>query len=251
MKTTLFTDCEVSDRKDFEKAGIQLFQHCYDLLAAKGLRVVAFKAGHGRARLANLLSWQVDECLEYLDGDDLTTDQVVHFGLHQFAHHRLGSKHPHAVLFAETLASSADIYLLGKLAQAGMEPDFIHETLESFGFYYETYGDDAGHMEQLLSDLTTDPFGAMVTVGNYLFNFCTPLLYPASSDEPANILAVLQPHAYYPLVHHYNVTNWVLAIRAQFPEPMGSNPGLEAFRADVLQDETGFLQTIETASKES
>jgi hypothetical protein len=42
-------------------------------------------------------------------------------------------------------------------------------------------------------------------------------------------LATIAEHDLYPLLHHYNMTQWLNAIRIRFPEPIGPPRAFEHF----------------------
>ena len=205
-------ELEIAEADAFDRAGIDLLASCQGLL--KNLSIVCLPEGRGLARLVNLLQWDVGQQREYLDGDIVAADQVVHFALHQIWDKKIGSAHPHTMLFAECMASASDLYLLGRLSQAGEETDFLMDTLESFGSYYEMYGTEE-QLEELVTRIVEAPFETMIEAAAYLYHLGCRLLEP-STDMGA--LLEFQDHLMYPLAHHYNISNWILTIRNRLPQ---------------------------------
>ena len=207
-------EMEIYEADAFREADIVLLDYAKKIL--HGHRFLCFPESKGIARLINLVHWDVDARREYVDGTGIHADQVIHLAVHHVLSHLSGSDTPHAMLFAECLASATDLYLVGKLARVGHETDFVRDTLESFGMYYDMYAGDENAMETLITSLVDAPFQAMVRAADYLYRFGGRLLNPTVEYVP---LRDMESHYYYPLTHHYNMANWMLTIRARFPGP--------------------------------
>ena len=243
---SLLVDLDIYERDAYQRAGIELLNPVIDLLAQERVRAISFPRGRGIARLLNLLQWEADGGLEFIDGQGTHADQLIHLGLHRLCDHKLGSADPGAMLYAECLASASDIYLLGKLSLAGEETDFLADTLESFSSYYELYSHHESHLEQLLSQLQNNPYTTMLAVADYLFQFCLCLLYPTNIEAVGRELETMADHVYQPLVHHYNTANWILTIRSKHPHPpeLPIDLCLSAIRAQLAQGEDALLSLM-------
>jgi len=205
----------VREADAFRRAGIDLLDRAMALLRRDNLRLTLLPQGRGLARLLNLTHWSAAARREWVDGEDVCADQVIHFATHRLCDERLGSADPRAALFAECVASAMDLYLCGKLARAGEETEFLTETLESYGYYYEIYAGAEGDFERLLTAMQGSPWAAAKALADYLYAVAAPLLTADTGGETA--LAELTPMTddhRWPLVHHYHVANWVLFIRA-------------------------------------
>ena len=213
MNTNIVTleEMAVVEEDAFRRAGLDLLGHSRRML--KDLRIARVPEGRGIARLVNLLQWDVGEHMEYLDGEVVAADQVVHFAMHHIWDQKLGSDHPLKMLFAECMASASDIYLVGKLSHAGEETDFLADTLESFGSYFEMYSSEE-ELEELVIQVVEEPFETMIEAARYLFELGSCLLEQVIDMDK---LILFQDHLFYPLAHHYNISNWVLTIRNRFP----------------------------------
>ncbi len=239
--TTSLGELEIFEKAEFEQAGIKLLSLCLELL--KDHQIVLLPNSNGIARLVNLLHWDVSQNLEYVDGEGVYADQVVHFAVHHVMARHEACHNPKGMLFAECLASAADAYLAGKLSQAGLESDFLHDTLESFGSYYDMYTEDEGQMERQLAALLANPFEAMTALATYLYQFGSALLAPQPDFEALNRL---QAHMSYPLAHHYNISNWILTIRAAYPGQNEAGDPKELM-ALFCRSEAGFLDQFKSA----
>lgn len=176
-----------------------------------------FSNSRGLARIINLIQWEAAETTEYFDGEGIYFDQALHAAIHHVMDLQPNANNPFAMLAAECLASASDLFLLGTLSQAGQETDFLIDTMDSFYSYYELYcGEDQDPLKNLLNEVVENPLKTMSDVASYLYTFTSPLLY----NEPhIQDLLDLQENDFYPLIHHYNISNWVLNIRNRFPQP--------------------------------
>ena len=232
----------VREAEAFTRAGIKLLPKARAVLAANRTRAIVIPGGTGMARLINLAHWQVDHHLEYLDEAAVNADQLIHFAAHQVMACVLGCEDAHALLLAETFASALDLFLLGKLIGAGEETEFLVETVESFGAYCDLYGKGPVQLEALLTRIRDDPFASMAAAADYLYRVAEILLTSQVVAETAAGLAALASDPLYPLIHHYNVVNWVLAIRVRYPT-IGEPPyHLARARKLFWTDEASFLQ---------
>lgn len=235
---------EIYDRAVYEGLGFPLVDLAVAIVVRNGTRFTVFPDSKGIARIINLLEWQSHAYHEFLDGDGIFFDQVVHIAMHQTVDALTGGRHPEGALLAEAFASASDLYLLGKIAQTGEETDFVVETMESLGSYYEMYADGETGLSALVEQILADPFKTMVAVADYLMQFCQPLLYTGSIPEITDEIQRLEQNLYYPLVHHYNTTNWILTIRGQYPQWYPDPVGVGKIKKRLSQSESHFLGSI-------
>lgn len=237
---TTLQELEIFEQDAFKRADIKLLDLSLHLL--KDHRMAVIPHSTGLARLVNLLHWDASENLEYLDGEGVLADQIIHFAVHHVMNRFNQCNTAKGMLFAECMASAADVYLVGKLSQAGEETDFLQDTLESFSTYYEMYAVDETHLELMLSTILEQPFKAMMDLANYLFQFGSALL---GAQPDLEKLIQLQEHFSYPLVHHYNISNWILTIRSKFPGYDDAEPDLSTIRTLFCDSENAFLEQFQ------
>lgn len=243
MKILPLDALQLIDADIYTRAAIPLLEPAKTLLKRKNVQAAVLEGQVGRARLVNLLAWDPSDHLEYLDNNSIEADQVLHFAMHQLAEHTWGSARAVDLITAEALASAVDIYLLGKLAEAGEEPGFLIDTLDSWGFFYEQYADE-DRLKQLLQNMIDDPFASFQRLTRFLIKATLPLLRLNDGTALSKHLAECEAEDFYPLLHHYNVTNWVLAVRAR-GLPVGQDqpdPRLE----DLLSGETALINAMAT-----
>ena len=230
------SDLAIDEADAFRRAGIDLLDAALPLL--KNHRFIV-TPGKGLARLADLLNWRAGALCEHIDRRGVSADQVIHFAIHHVLDQNLEENHPGAVLLAECLASASDLYLLGKLSQAGEETAFLSDTIESMCSYYEMYAAEPDHLEQFFAAFLENPFETMVETACFLFHFGAAFL---KSEPDLAVLTRFSENARYPLVHHYNLTNWILTIRARFPDHKTENLDYSPERMKFLADESSFLE---------
>jgi hypothetical protein len=219
QQQTPFSALPILEADAFERANVEALGLLMDWLRDRDLQFTLFPESRGRARLLNLIDWQVSSGHEYLDGDAIFADQVLHVGLHHAVDATLG-KSAAAMLYGEALASASDLYALGLLSKAGEETDFVADTMESFGAFYEMYGEEA-QLERLLQKVTRKPYDAMLEVCNFLYQTLLPLLYPEQQETAITTLEKAESSHLYPLLHHFNTSNWVFLIRRAYAELSG------------------------------
>ena len=241
MKTEILalTDLTIYEAEPFRRAEIGLLDAA--LLVLKDHRFIHLP-GKGLSKMVDLLNWRAGARCEHIESRGIFADQAVHFAIHHVLEGVLGGRQPQTVLLAECVASASDMYLLGKLSEAGEETGFLSETIESYCSYYEMYAAEAEQLEHLLSAFLDDPFKTMAETAIFLFSFGTALLGPNWNRA---VLTEMTANPYYPLVHHYNLTNWILSIRAQFPGRLVDDAGFLAETPPFLASEKGFLALFE------
>ena len=115
------------------------------------------------------------------------------------------------------LASAVDVYAVGKLSQAGEETDFLHDSLESFGYYYDQYAAREHHLQDLMAAILAFPFETMIKLARFLYGFGRLLLDEKIRPSSLAAMLPLENDMFYPLVHHYQMTNWILTFSARSP----------------------------------
>lgn len=238
--TLSYRDVPIYEYETYQDAGVDLLVHSLALLDKRQVKLRVIPQGRGTARLLNLLQWELQAAIEYVDGDGPLADQVIHAAMHHFSDALFGSDTPEEMLFGECIASAVDFYLLGKLIQAGIENDFLFDTIESLESYYEQYSEST-HLVKILQDVAEHPFKTFMNISEKLFDWVAPLLHAKTPESVEENLLAAQDSPYWPLIHHYNVGNWVLTLRARFPNSTTQSfDSFKAFKA-LGENEADFL----------
>ncbi len=140
-----------------------------------------------------------------------------------------------------TLPNAGGITEFMKLA-ALCETHYVGLVPHFTGPVAEADGENA--MSRLLEQLLIDPYQTMVDVANYLMQFCQPLLYSCSLPEVMDEIQRMESDLFYPLVHHYNTTNWILTLRSQYPQWYPDPGAVDKIKKRLGTSETHFLGCI-------
>ena len=193
----------------------------YPRLAALLLRDgYAFRVGSkisaGRALLLNLSFWKPDDNADVLVGSTLPADVVAHVGWHHAARRSLGAAGAtvDGMLLGESVASAFDLYLIGRLLRDAPKAEMLQSQVPALSEVAADAGLSARGFTKLLEHLAEDPAHAFAELRQLLFDVATQLVRCQGIDAAEAALQQLAGHRYYPLLHHYNVSNWVLHSRA-------------------------------------
>lgn len=238
MRTLSLQQLTILEADAFEAADITLLDTCKTRIAGE-TRFCLTESDPGPARLMNLIAWEADAGIEFLDEESVFADQIVHMGLHHWVHEETGSRSAADVLFGEALASGVDLYLVGKLAAAGEETEFLSDTLASFADFFEMYTGETASLEALVEDAVEDPFQTMLLLVRFLYQAGSAML---CSDIEQGITQLKSALAgpLGPLAHHYNLANWVLHIRGRF-QSTDINTEIESYLTRFCKDEASFV----------
>src|SRR5262249_15015848 len=87
--------------------------------------------------------------------------------------------------------------------------------------------------EAILSDVSADPDRAFEDLRQLLFDAATTLVRSEGVEDAALALAPLDRHRFGPLLHHYELSNWVLYGRAYAATKLAPDPEVRAFDASL------------------
>ncbi len=239
MISKCLDELTIEGHDSFFEAGIEVYDACLDLIRARKIRFISLP-GVGLSRLWQLVHWDLDERVEYIDNDQVGADQLMHLGLHLALDTYIDKSQPTQWLWAECAASAVDLFVLGHLLRHQQEPAFVQSTLESIAFYDESYAhepDDGQRIVQLCMDAPMDAMGETV---DYLYQLGLALLSGTPSLERADSSKMSQ-HYLYPLAHHFNLANWVLFLKARFPS---IEFGAHGLKEQILKDDSSLLQSV-------
>ncbi len=219
---------------------IAIYHALKALLVASGYRFykpVAGPISWDRALFLNLTFWNGSDGADVLRDEHIAADVVAHVAWHfavdrQLA--RAGStaeqrRSPAALFFAEAIASAFDLYLVGRMLMNAPESDFIVSQVPAMAEAAEEAGLSEGDFEVLLEQVSREPERAFEDLRVLLFDICTELLSCRDAQQAEAVLERHSGHRFAPLLHHFQLSNWVLYARAY------GTPGLNEFvaRADA------------------
>ncbi len=192
-----------------------------------------------RAVFLNLTFWSAKDGTDVLCDERIPADVVAHVAWHHIVGVALdgatASAPPTAamLLFAESIASAFDLYLVGRLLRNAPDSDFMATQIPIMSEAAQEAGLSEAAFSELLTDVSNHPERAfedlrelLVDVGTALFECREPVLAQAALESFA-------VHRFGPLLHHYQLSNWVLYARAYAAAAPGSDDILRGLDATL------------------
>jgi hypothetical protein len=175
-----------------------------------------------RATFLNLTFWSAEEGADVLCESSIPADVVAHVAWHHLATVQLARHAPEAsstpcadaLFFGEAIASAFDLYLVGRLLRNVPDSDFIATQVAIMGEAAEQAGMGEPELEALLEAVTLDPERAFEDLRSLLFDVSRALLDCRSATAAHDVLEGFGAHRFSALLHHYQLSNWVLYARA-------------------------------------
>lgn len=190
-----------------------------------------------RALLLNLTFWGAgaDAGGDVLVDDHIAADVVAHVAWHHLAAQALrshdGQASVEALFLGESIASAFDVYLVGKLLGRAPRSTFLSTQVPAMAESAMAAGLPEDEFEALLTAIATDPEAAFAELRELLFD-ATRALYECGTAEAAlAALAGFDEHRFGPLLHHYELSNWVLYARAYAKRGSSESPAMTVDRA--------------------
>jgi hypothetical protein len=171
-----------------------------------------------RALLLNLTYWG-GVGGDVLESERISADVVAHAAWHHLASGALGASagaapSAQALFLGESIASAFDIYLVGRLLGHAPGSSFLETQVSAMASASNAAGLADADFEALLGQVARDPEGAFSDLRELLYDAAIALLPCRGADEALNALVPLDAHRFGSLLHHYELSNWVLYARA-------------------------------------
>ena len=184
-----------------------------------------------RAVFLNLSFWNTADSDDVVVNGRLPADVVAHVAWHHLARRALGpaGKTVDGMLLGESIASAFDVYLIGHLLGSAPGSPYVESQVSAMA---EVAGLSAATFRQLLERLALDPSRAFSQLRGLLFDVATSLARARGVDDAAERLDAHEKHPLFPLLHHYNLSNWLLHGRAYGP-PIGAKIDARIARVDA------------------
>jgi hypothetical protein len=179
-----------------------------------------------RALVLNLTYWHADAGGDVLADPHVAADVLAHAAWHHLAAAALttrgAAQSAEALFLGEAIASAFDVYLVGRLLGHAPQAQFLETQVPAMATSAEGAGLSEAGFEALLESIAADPDRAFEDLRQLLFDATCALAACRDADEALAALATLDGHRYTALIHHYELSNWVLYARAYAratPEP--------------------------------
>lgn len=168
------------------------------------------------ALLLNLTYWRPDQQDDVLPEPSVPADVVAHRAWHHVAHRALGEAGdtPEGLLFAESIASAFDVFLVGQLLTLAPEAEMLQTQVPAMSDAMAEAGLDADASEELIQRIARGPEVAFELLRELLYDVGTALREAQDVESGLQALADHQDHPFSPLLHHYELSNWTLYARA-------------------------------------
>ena len=209
-------ELQIDDEDAFR--GVGLYRDLRDFLLASSYRFAVPEAGAkdafwSRVLFLNLTFWGGAEADVLLDRR-VPADVVAHVAWHALARRELGSG-ADAAFLGEAIASAFDLYLVGRLLPVAPECGFIESQVPALTDAALDAGMSEAGVEQELQRIVDEPERAFEDLRALLFDAATVLVGEVDLDEASARLGALSTRRFYPLLHHYELSNWILHVRAR------------------------------------
>jgi hypothetical protein len=205
------------------------------MLLADGFTVrvpEAAQASRDRVLFLNLTYWNARDPSDVLVDDTLEADVLAHAAWHHAARKALpGAPTAAAMLLGESVASAFDLYVVGQMLRQGKRTAYLKSQIPRMSSAALDAGVDEDTFAELLAQLADDPDGAFADLRALLFDASLALLAAPDLDAAAAALEGYADHRFHGLLHHYELSNWVLFARAYAAPAREDDPAIAHERA--------------------
>lgn len=215
LRTVTLDELQIDDRDALSKLALYreleqvLRRDAYPFRVPRGDEL-----GWNRAAFLNLTFWNASEASDVLTGTRIPADVVTHAAWHHLARRALPRASADAAFLGEAIASAFDLYLVGALLRAAPECEFLESQVPLMAEACAQSGLSDDDFEALIERVGRRPERAFEDLRQLLFDAATRLVHARGVDHAAELLAELDAHPFAPLLHHYELSNWVLYARA-------------------------------------
>ena len=241
LESVLLDDLVIDDDRSLRH--IAVYHKLKAMLVASGYRFYKPVAGTSiswdRALFLNLTFWDGSDGADVLCDEHIAADVVAHVAWHHVVDRQLAGagstaeqrRSPAALFLAEAIASAFDLYLVGRMLVNTPDSDFITSQVPLMGEAAEEAGLPQEGFKTLLEQVSREPERAFEDLRVLLFDICTELLSCRDAQHAEEVLANHSAHRFAPLLHHFQLSNWVLYARA-YGTP-GSNEWVDRTDAEL------------------
>jgi hypothetical protein len=207
-----------------------------------------------RALFLNLTFWGADAGGDVLHEDHLPADVVAHAAWHHLSARALTAAasrdtsatplSAEALFFGEAIASAFDLYLVGRLLGHSPRSTFLETQVPALADAAAAAGLDDDAFDSLLQSVAADPERAFEDLRQLLFDAAVTLLPARDVDSALPLLARFDEHRFGALLHHYELSNWILYARAYASSALGPDATVRALDAK-LREATASVDLLE------
>ncbi|MEO7110746.1 MAG: hypothetical protein ABI183_09935, partial [Polyangiaceae bacterium] len=119
--------------------------------------------------------------------------------------------------------SAFDVYLVGRLLGHAPASSFLESQVEAMADAANAAGVSEDDFEKMLDGIAKDPERAFEQLRQLLFDVSCALLSCADAAIAMNVMERFDSHPFGPLLHHYELSTWVLYARAYASHALGAD----------------------------
>ena len=218
LRSLTVDQLEIRDERSFRH--IALYARLKELLVADGFRfrvpLPGSSARWDRVLFLNLTFWNASEPTDVLVEAAIDADVVAHAAWHHACRKALSDApaSPPALFLGESIASAFDLYLVGRVLGHAPDSGFLETQVPAMADVAQGAGLDEHQFEALLESVVADPDRAFEDLRQLLFDVSNRLFQCDGVDAAADALESFSSHRFASLLHHYELSNWVLYARA-------------------------------------
>ncbi len=184
-----------------------------------------------RALFLNLTFWGVEGGGDVLVSKRIAADVVTHVAWHHLAKRHL---EPHAkqqapcaasLFLGEAIASAFDLYLVGRLLNVAPQSSFLETQVPAMAEAAHATGLSERGFQKLLVDIARDPQRAFEDLRQLLCDATAALVACTAPEDALTTLSAFDTHRFAPLLHRYELSNWILFTRAYARPARTADPG--------------------------
>ena len=184
-----------------------------------------------RATFLNLTYWSAAQGGDVLVSRAIDADVVAHVAWHHLACRALSpdaQATAAAMFFGEAIASAFDLYLVGRLLGHAPRSSFLETQVPAMADAADAAGLDEAGFERLLESIAEGPDRAFEDLRALLFDATTALYACDGAESALAALCRFDGHRFASLLHHYQLSNWVLYARAHARPQASAKEGDDA-----------------------
>jgi hypothetical protein len=202
-----------------------------------------------RALFLNLTYWSAEDGADVLCDDHIPADVVAHAAWHHVVAREValragpGAPSASALFLSESIASAFDLYLVGRLLPLAPQADFIVTQIPIMQEAAAAAGLAGPDFQALLEDICSDPERAFEDLRTLLFDVTTALARCHGATEAARAIEQREGHRFAPLLHHYQLSNWILYARAYAEDTLARTQAVRQLD-EALREANGAVKWL-------
>jgi hypothetical protein len=185
---------------------------------------------------------------DVLCNDHITADEVGHVAWHHVVARELARRavdpaappSVEALFFSESIASAFDLYLVGRLLHGAPDSDFSTTQVPLIAERAENAGLSRAAVGKLLAEIEREPERAFEDMRALLLDVANALFACQGPAQAQRALDRFVSHRFEPLLHHFEISNWILFARAYGTRAAGADAVVRRLDALLRQAPTAL-----------